>query len=478
MIFQSIDYLLFLCAVLGCYFWLPVRGQNLLLLLASYLFYGWVHQWYLLLIGITTLFDWGCALGMDRSTTQQGRKGFLIFSLTVNFAILCAFKYFGFFVENVTTVLTAIGLMPSPWLLKIALPAGISFFTFQSASYAIDVYKRQLPACRSLLEYATFASFFPQLVAGPIERAGHMLPQFRTLRRPELSSLRAGLILILWGLFQKMVIADSTALLANKVFALGDMSFPLLWGGVLAFGVQIYADFSGYTAIARGSARLLGIELCHNFNHPYLAQSPSDFWRRWHMSLGKWLKDYVFIPLGGSRTTAALVVRNLMITFFLSGLWHGAGWKFIFWGLFHGMLLSVWPHLTRALPLLKKDAVGWPGLVFRVILTFCIMHIGRVLFREHSLAMILHDLTLNPLAASAEDWRIGASIGVEAVLYGLPLTLLFPLAEHLGLVPNAEDQKLAHWRWALLQAVAAGILTLGIVMLRSTQGSSFIYFQF
>ncbi len=478
MIFQSIEYLLFFGALLSCYFWLPVRGQNLLLVGASYLFYGWVHPWYLILIGVTTLFDWGCAIGMDASATAGRRKTFLWVSLGVNFAILCAFKYFGFFMENVTAVLTAIGLMPSPWVLKIALPAGISFFTFQSASYAIDVYRRQLPACRSLLEYATFASFFPQLVAGPIERAGHMLPQFRALRRPSLPTLRSGFLLVLWGLFQKLVIADSTALLANKVFAIGDASFPILWGGVLAFGVQIYADFSGYTAIARGSARLIGIELCPNFNHPYISQSPGEFWHRWHMSLGKWFRDYVYIPLGGSRTTPGLVARNVIFTFFLSGLWHGAGWNFILWGLFHGLLLTVWPYLVRVAPLLGKATGGYAGVVFRVVLTFTLMHIGRVLFREHSLAMIWHDLTLNPLVASAADWRIGCSIAVEAVMYGLPLTLLFPLVEHLGWLPSADDPKMETWRWTGLQAAAAALIMLGLVTLRSTQGSDFIYFQF
>lgn len=379
MIFQSIEYLLFFSVLLVTYFWLPVRGQNLLLLAASYLFYGWVHPWYVILIGTTTLFDWGCALGMDGAKTQARRKAFLLVSIGVNFAVLFVFKYFGFFVENVTALLTAIGLMPSPILLKIALPAGISFFTFQSVSYAVDVYRKSIPSCRSLLEYATFASFFPQLVAGPIERAGHMLPQFRVLRRPSLSTMRSGFLLILWGLFQKVAIADSTALLANKVFSVTDASFPVLWGGVIAFGVQIYADFSGYTAIARGSARMIGIELCPNFNHPYISQSPSEFWRRWHMSLGRWFKDYVFIPLGGSRVNGWVTARNLVIVLFLSGLWHGAGWNYILWGVFHGSLLCLWPHLARAIPLFGK-AGGTAGLVFRVVFTFAIMHVGRVLF--------------------------------------------------------------------------------------------------
>lgn len=477
MIFQSIDYLLFFSGLLCLYFWLSARGQNLLLVAASYLFYGWIHPWYLILIGVTTLFDWGCALGMEAATTPARRKAFFIVSVSVNLIILGVFKYFGFFLENITAALTAIHLMPSPVLLQIALPAGISFFTFQSVAYAIDVYRGTQPACRSLLEYATFVAFFPQLVAGPIERAGHMLPQYRATRRPSLEIIRSGLVLFLWGMFQKVAIADSAAILANKVFAIQDASFPVLWGGVIAFGVQIYADFSGYTAMARGSARVIGIDLCQNFNHPYISQSPSDFWRRWHMSLGRWFKEYVFIPLGGSRRGEWVTKRNLMIVFLLSGLWHGAGWNFILWGVFHGLLLCVWPHLARVFPVLDK-AGGTAGVVFRVMFTFAIMHVGRVLFREHDLAMIWQHLTLNPFAASLTDWRVGCGIGIEAVLYGLPLTLIYPLVEHYKLLPAADDLRMTSWRWTAVQGATAALIVFGILALRSPETGDFIYFQF
>jgi alginate O-acetyltransferase complex protein AlgI len=477
MSFQSFEYLLFLCSLMALYFWLPVRGQNVLLVVASYVFYGWVHHWYLYLIGLTTLFDWGCALAIERSQTQQRRKGFMLLSIGVNLAVLCVFKYCGFFVENVTALLTGIGLMPAPVLLKIALPAGISFFTFQSISYAIDVYRRKQAACTSLLDYATFAAFFPQLVAGPIETAGHMLPQYQQRRVIDLQGMRSGIILVLWGLFQKLAIADSTAILANKVFALSDASFPILWGGVLAFGVQIYADFSGYTALARGSARMIGIELCPNFNHPYISQSPGEFWRRWHMSLGRWFKEYVYIPLGGSKQAGWPTKRNLLIVFFLSGLWHGAGWNFILWGMFHGLLLCTWPLVTKAVPVLGKSG-GWAGVVLRVVCTFCIMHVGRVFFREHDLAMIWQHLTQNPFTATVEDWRVGAGLGLEAVLYGLPLTVLYPLVEHWRLIPDKTDPRLNTWRWTTFQAFAGAVLVLGILALRSPESGDFIYFQF
>jgi D-alanyl-lipoteichoic acid acyltransferase DltB (MBOAT superfamily) len=412
-----------------------------------------------------------------RHFQQTQRKAFSIVSVSVNLIMLGVFKYLGFFLENVTAVLTAINLMPSPILLKIALPAGISFFTFQSVGCAIDLYRRQQSACRSLLEYATFTAFFPQLVAGPIERAGHMLPQYRVTRRPTLTAVRSGFVLVVWGLFQKLAIADSAAILADKVFAVGDASFPVLWGGVIAFGVQIYADFSGYTAMARGSARIIGIELCPNFNHPYISQSPSEFWRRWHMSLGKWFKEYVFIPLGGSRGGPWLTARNLMIVFFFSGLWHGAAWNFIFWGLFLGVLLCLWPHLARACPVFGA-AGGRVGIVFRVVFTFAIMHVGRVLFREPDLAMIWQHLTLNPFAASLVQSQVGCSIAQEAVLYGLPLTLIYPLVDHYRLLPTADDERMQSWCWTALQTVMAGVIIVGVLVLRSPETVNFIYFQF
>jgi len=477
MVFQSIEYLIFLISVLALYFWLPRRGQNVLIIAASYVFYGWVHPWYLILIGITTIFDWVCAIGMEDSPTPQRRKVFFITSISVNFAILCAFKYFGFFAENITEVLTSIGLMPSPWIIKIALPAGISFFTFQSVSYAVDVYQGKTKACRSLIDYATFVSFFPQLVAGPIERAGHMLPQYAQPRVIKLEGLRSGIVLLLWGLFQKVVIADSAALIADKVFSLGDPSFPILWGGVLAFGVQIYADFSGYTDMARGSARLIGIELCKNFNHPYLAQNPGEFWRRWHMSLSTWFRDYVYIPLGGSRSGEWKMARNLVITFFLSGLWHGASWNYVLWGTYHGVLVALWPMLAARVPLLK-DKAGALGVVIRVAITFLLMHVGWLMFREHSLAMLWHDITLSPFVADATEWRMGAALGIEALLYGVPLLIVAPVLQRLGVLVPAEDERLTTWRWTALQGLAAAACIYGIASLRCDVGSDFIYFQF
>ena len=477
MVFQSIDYLVFLLVVLAgaaCVRW---RAQNVLLLAASYVFYGWVHPWYLFLISITTLCDYLCAREIAATDNPRRRRAFLLVSLGTNFSILCAYKYFGFFAANITGLLAAIGIMPAPWVVSIALPAGISFFTFQSASYVIDVYRRHTEARRSLLDYALFVSFFPQLVAGPIERADNLLRQVCQPRRPTGVGFRSGLLLILWGLFEKIAIADSAALIADKVFSLHEPSFPVLWGGVLAFGVQIYADFSAYTDIARGSARLLGFEIRENFNHPYLAQSPPDFWRRWHMSLSTWFRDYLYIPLGGSRGGPGRTARNLIITFFLSGLWHGASWNFILWGLFHGILVAGWPLLAHHVPIFARRG-GAAGAMFRVAVTFALVHLGWLMFREHSIEMIGRGLTLNPLAAPLDEWRIGTGLALEAILYGLPLTVIYPLVQRLRLVPSHGDPRLETWRWTAIQGAAAGLCLLGALALRCSVGSDFIYFQF
>lgn len=495
MVFQSFTYFWFLLAVLAGYFalqWWVRRGapwarpaQNFALLAASYTFYGWVTPWWLALIATTTLVDFTSARAIAGTDDPRRRRLCLTASLIVNFSILCAFKYFGFFAENVATALQSLGvsaawLTTNPvgsFLLKVGLPAGISFFTFQSASYVIDVYRGKTTCRHSLVDYALFVSFFPQLVAGPIERSENLLRQVDSPRQPTLAGWRSGLVLLFWGLFQKVVIADSAALLANKVFALDDPTFPILWAGVLCFGVQIYADFSAYTDIARGSARLLGFELLKNFNHPYLAQTPAEFWHRWHMTLSTWFRDYVFIPLGGSRHGAAATVRNVLITFFLSGLWHGASWNFVVWGVFHGALVAGWPWLTRAAPWFERGG-GPVGAIGRVVLTFTLVHVGWLLFREQNIREIGRGLLLNPLDAPVAHWRMGLGLVAEAWIYALPLLIVLPALKGLKLLPATDDPRLLTWRWTLAQGLALAICLFGILVLRSEVGSDFIYFAF
>src|SRR5262245_9910848 len=347
MVFHSLDFVVFFVLVVAVYWRLGHRAQNLLLLVSSYVFYGYVHPWFLILIAASTAIDYLSARGMERWPAR--RHAFMALSIVSNFGMLGFFKYFNFFAENVQAALGGLGLHVSAPVLRVILPVGISFYTFQAMSYTVDVFRGELRARRSLLDVAVFISFFPHLVAGPIQRASFLLPQVESPRRFSVEQAASGFYLMVWGFFKKLVIADNVGVIANKVFALADPSFEILWAGVFAFAIQIYADFSAYTDIARGSSRWLGFELTENFDHPYMARTPADFWRRWNISLSTWFRDYVYIPPGGSRATGGAWARNVLITFLLSGLWHGASWNYVLWGGYHGVLLL----LTRAHDILR-----------------------------------------------------------------------------------------------------------------------------
>lgn len=474
MVFQSLEFLKFFVPLLILYWILRERrAQNWLLLAASLVFYGWVNPWWVLLILTTCVIDFFAArLLTDR---PHQRKRWLVLSLVTNFAILGTYKYFDFFSVSFAQLLHQFGITATPFLLKVALPAGISFYTFQSASYVVDVYRKQMEARRSLPEYILFVSFFPHLVAGPIQRAHFLLSQIELPRVFDARIARNALVLIAWGFFKKLVIADNAAMVVGKIFSLDDPSFPVLWAGVFAFGVQIYADFSAYTDIARGISRLLGFELCRNFDHPYLADSPQDFWRRWHISLSNWFRDYVYIPLGGSRTSLALQCRNLLLTFLLSGLWHGAAWNFVLWGAWHGVLLVLWLLWSKAPEPLRPERLP---RFFRIILTFILVHIGWLMFRENSIQHLVHHLTLNPFAADANQWRMGTFFAVQTLLYAFPLYLHPVLDRWLARRPEAAAAHFPGWRWTLACLLLTATLYLGLILLRSPASSDFIYFQF
>jgi alginate O-acetyltransferase complex protein AlgI len=465
--FHSLSYLIFLGIVVALYWTLPRRGQNVLLVAGSYVFYGWEHPWFLIPLWASTLVDYGCALGMERFSTR--RRWFLVASILASAALLGTFKYAGFFLENLNALLTQAGSDPLRVVFRLMLPAGLSFYTFQSIGYVVDVYVGRVRAERNLLDYALYVSFFPQLVAGPIERAAHMLPQYHANRTFDAAGWRAGLGLMLWGFFKKVVIADNTALIANKVFALTDPSFPVLWAGVFAFAVQIYADFSGYTDIARGTARLLGIELMPNFNHPYIATSPADFWRRWHISFSTWLRDFIYIPLGGNRGGPARASFNLIATFAFSGLWHGASWNYVLWGLYWGLLILLqrflrWLGVTKWLPWLVKVGI-----------TFGITCAGWLLFRERDLGQLVSDLAKSPFATSSGQWWVGSYLATLSFIYTLPL------AAHLLVTSNFAQRRFtaaAPNARLILETGVAALLLMGIVAARSVTTSDFIYFQF
>jgi D-alanyl-lipoteichoic acid acyltransferase DltB (MBOAT superfamily) len=489
-IFHSLDFLVFFVVVTAAYWALPHRGQNVLLLGASYFFYGYVHPWFLLLIGASTVVDYCSARAME--AWPHRKRTFLWVSVLSNFGMLGFFKYFNFFAENVHAALAVLGLSTSELSLRILLPVGISFYTFQAMSYTIDVYRGELRARRSLLEVAVFVSFFPHLVAGPIQRASFLLPQVEARRRFSAEHARSGFVLICWGYFKKLVIADNVAVIANKVFALSDPSFPILWAGVFAFAIQIYADFSAYTDIARGTSRWLGFELTENFDHPYLARTPSDFWRRWNISLSTWFRDYVYVPLGGSRAGEWRWARNVLVTFLLSGLWHGASWNYVLWGLYHGVLLVLtrahqilWPARTHPARSARGAAVLRPVVtVLQVLGMFVLTNVGWLLFRETELAAIVRDLSLSPFDASVLDRQVGLYLFALAFLYSLPLWIqsIFVELTRTGreLAPRHPTAHTESPGWArvVAQGVLCGAAIAAVLVLRSTTALDFIYFQF
>jgi D-alanyl-lipoteichoic acid acyltransferase DltB (MBOAT superfamily) len=385
--FNSLQYAAFLPVVLAIYWALKRRGQNVLLLLASYVFYGSFNWRFLGLLMLTTATDYTVGRVLAVTEDPKRRKQAFAISLAVNLGVLGFFKYFNFFAGDGTRFLGHLGLHLAPPVLRVLLPVGISFYTFHGISYTFDVYRRTIEPTRSLLNFAVFVAFFPQLVAGPIGRAHLQLPQFeRDRTAPDWAGIRRALLLILLGLFKKIAIADMLAPYVNSAFAApGKTSFVGLLVGVWAFAFQIYGDFSGYTDIARGSAFLLGIDLPENFNQPYFSRSVTEFWRRWHISLSTWLRDYLYIPLGGNRGGEAKTYRNLLLTMLIGGLWHGAATTFVVWGGLHGLYLSGERRFTAVATedyrrpwVLRRD-------LLRTFVTFQLVCLAWVFFRAPSI---------------------------------------------------------------------------------------------
>ena len=466
MIFHSLTFAAFFLVTVAIYWCLPLRPQNALLLIASYVFYGWVHPWWPVLLLITTTIDYWSARRIAERPEQK--KAWLWLSIVTNFGLLGFYKYFDFFIANVVAAGATIGWSVPPVALRLALPAGISFYTFQSMSYTIDVYRGHAPARTRFIDVAAFVSFFPHLVAGPIMRATNLLPQVERPRRFDPAAARDATVSIVWGLFKKLVIADNVGVIANKVFALQQPEFFVLWAGVLAFAIQIYADFSAYTDIARGVAKWYGFDLIQNFERPYLAAGPSDFWHRWNISLSTWFRDYVFIPLGGSRRGSGRVAINIMITFLASGLWHGASWNYVLWGAYHGLLLV----LARLVHRSAKREGGWlrPLQVAGMFVLTCI---GWLIFRETELHQLLADFRLSPFSTTELGRSTGAYLFLLVLLYSIPLWIhdLWVELRHAASLDEG-------WGRVAAQAALCGVMFAAILTLRSEASLNFIYFAF
>ena len=401
MLFNSIDFAIFLPVIFLIYWFIVNKNltlQNLMILMASYVFYGWWDWRFLSLIFISSMTDYAIGLGLNKSKSKKKRKLLLSISLLINVGLLGFFKYFNFFIDSFIDLFTTFGFSINARTLNIILPVGISFYTFQTLSYTINIYRYKIEPTKDIIAFFAFVSFFPQLVAGPIERAANLLPQFKEKRFFDYDKAADGLRQILWGLFKKVVIADSCAKNVDFIFANYDtLSGSILFLGTIYFAFQIYGDFSGYSDIAIGTARLLGFDIMRNFAYPYFSRDIAEFWRRWHISLSTWFRDYVYIPLGGSYVNKLKRIRNILITFTVSGFWHGANWTFIIWGFLHGLYYIPIMLLNKQK---KHTGIVSPNNLFpsiketcQILTTFFFTLIAWVFFRAETIQHAFNYLT-------------------------------------------------------------------------------------
>ena len=484
MLFNSIQFLVFFLFIFAAYWAVHknIRFRNILLLAGSYYFYGSWDWRFLSLIILSTLTDYYCGKAIHESGSQSRQRLFLVISIAINIGILATFKYLDFFIESFIDFLGSFGIQASQYTLQFVLPVGISFYTFQTLTYTIDIYRRQFKPTDSLLNFATFVAFFPQLVAGPIERAKSLLTQIEGKVQFDINTARDGLFLVLLGLVKKVLIADRLAVYVDTVFAdPSNFTGPQSAIAVIFFSVQIYCDFSGYSDIARGTAKLLGIELMINFRSPYLASSLQEFWHRWHISLSTWFRDYVYIPLGGSKANKWVGNRNVLITFTLSGLWHGANYTFIVWGLIHACSYIVDPfaRMIRGVSGLRKLVANLGGIIF----TFLVVNVGWIFFRANS----VHDawfVLRNIFSYETLSVFLGATAGAEFVvsmsnaefILSLYFILVIVILDALMARRGTDDfvRKISlPFRWGL-----SWFLLLNLILLAPSDTGSFIYFQF
>lgn len=445
MTFTSFNYFYFFLCVVSIYWLLgKKRWQNPFLLGASYLFYGFIHPWFCLLILISTLTDYFCALKMEKGN----KRLYLWASLLVNLGMLGGFKYFNFFVGSAGDLFEFLGWKVSLPVLKVVLPVGISFYTFQTLSYTLDVYWGRFKPIANFVDFSLYVSFFPQLVAGPIERATTLAPQIALERKWSTVDKKGAFSLFISGYVKKLVVADNVSPFVDQVFMLAHPDFFLLFVGSVLFAIQIWADFSAYTDIARASAKCLGFELMENFNAPYLAVSPSDFWRRWHISFSSWIRDYLYIPLGGSRVGAFRYFFVVVGTMSVSGLWHGAAWNFVVWGVFHGCLLYFYKILK-----IEDAKKGIPFFIAWIVMQGWTL-VGWAIFRTDSLGWLFFEGT--------------ATLSRESLLSGCYFLVM-------------GGVYLSIWSLGKIKTAAfePAYLQLGLaVLLANPDPQAFIYFQF
>ncbi len=493
MLFNSLPYAIFLVIVFALHWLLPNRFRWIMLLIASYYFYMSWNPELVVLIALTTLVSYSSGLLIEHYRNAEGSKThlpklFLVLALVICFGVLFFFKYFNFFSESVTALLRLFSLPAQALTLKLVLPVGISFYTFQTLSYVIDVYRGRISAEKHLGYYALYVSFFPQLVAGPIERSDNLIPQLRAVRTFDSSEGANGLKWIALGLFKKIVIADTLSVYANTVYGNlathHGLSFII---ATLSFAIQIYCDFSGYSDIAIGSAKLLGVRLMKNFDSPYFSHSIREFWSRWHISLSTWFRDYVYIPLGGNRTKLPRHLLNLMITFLLSGLWHGANWTFVCWGALHGFYIVVETLFRKLVP----HAAGRPqGSRFSgalrsagsIVLTFTLVCFAWVFFRADSIADAFYGLShmFDGIASPAQYVQEAAlQLGIDR--FDLPIRL-FPvvLLAVFDAFNRRKDAFAAISRWSPVFRWGVYLMLIWFILFfpGAGGGTEFIYFQF
>ncbi len=476
MLFNSIEFAIFLPIVFGLYWLIPnkyLKWQNSLLLVSSYLFYGWWDWRFLSLIAFSTLIDYIAGIQIAKSAKRQRRRGWLMVSIFVNLGFLGFFKYYNFFAENLIQTFTFFGQKLDVQSLNIILPVGISFYTFQTLSYSIDVYRQKLNPTKNFIAFAAYVSFFPQLVAGPIERAQNLLPQFFDKRSFNKKQASNGMRQILWGLFKKVVIADNCANIVNPIFENYQEQHPLiLILGVILFAFQIYGDFSGYSDIAIGIAKLFGFRLMTNFRTPYFSRDIAEFWRRWHISLSTWFRDYLYFPLGGSRCGISRGIRNTFIIFLVSGFWHGANWTFVVWGGLNALFflpLFLTKKNRKNIEVVAQNK--WlPSLkdILKMTLTFTLTSFAWIFFRAENLN-------------HAYKYILSISHNVNLTLTMPSLTILFPLSILILVewIHREKEFTLQNWslpiylRWSFYIFIGTVIL-----LFASKDPQSFIYFQF